>query len=63
MSTIIERGNKIIDTGYLSDKFGLVEMDITCVEPTPPKETEEYLRKLKNKKNVIHNCNNGEESI
>jgi hypothetical protein len=58
---IVERGHKIIDTEYLSDKFGLVEMDITNVEEEPPHETSEYLKKLKinkDKKQVIDNCNN-----
>jgi hypothetical protein len=41
-------------------------MDITNVEESPTKETTEYLRKLKRKKDnkqVINNGNNGEKSI
>lgn len=66
MSTIRRRGNRIVDTAYLSDSFGLIEMDITNVERPPLKETEEYLRKLKiskDKKQVIQDRNNGEKSI
>lgn len=62
---IVERGHRIIDTEYLSDKFGLVEMDITNVEESPLKETEEYLKQLKikkDKKQVINNSNNGKKS-
>jgi hypothetical protein len=58
---IVKRGHKIIDIEYLSDKFGLVEMDITNVETPPTKETSEYLEKLKrnrDKEQVIDNCNN-----
>jgi hypothetical protein len=49
---IVKRGNKIIDTEYLSEKFGLVEMDITLVEESPTKETEQYLRKTRIRKRV-----------
>lgn len=63
---IVKRGNKTIDIEYLSDTFGLVEMDITCVENEPLYETSEYLKKLKrnkDKKQVINDCNNREERI
>lgn len=63
---IVERGHKIIDTEYLSDKFGLVEMDITSVESEPLHETSDYLKKLKrnkDKKQVVDNCNNGKKCI
>jgi hypothetical protein len=43
---IVKIGNKIIDTEYYSKKFGIVEMIITCVEPSPVKETSKYLREL-----------------
>jgi hypothetical protein len=49
---IVKRGNKIIDTDYLSEKFGLVVMDITQVEESPTKEIEQYLRNMKVKERV-----------
>ena len=51
---------------YYSKYFGWVQMNITNVEESPLKETEEYLKKLKRKKDekqIINNSNNGEKSI